>query len=282
MKILVTGAKGQLGTDVVNELKNRNITVMETDIGEMDITDITAVRGSMLSFRPDAIIHCAAYTLVDAAEENRELCSRINITGTENIAAVCHEIDAAMMYISTDYVFDGEGAEPWKPENACRPVNYYGETKRSGELAVMRLLDKFFIVRISWAFGKNGGNFVKTMLRLAKEKGSVSVVSDQFGAPTYTKDLSVLLADMIVSEKYGIYHAPNDGVCSWYEFALEIFKLSGLNIPVIPVTSEQYKSKAKRPKNSRLDKSKLRENGFDPLPDWKDALARFLSGMSDI
>lgn len=277
MKVLVTGVRGQLGYDVVNELKKRNHEAVGVDINEMDITDSDSVERVITKEKPDAVIHCAAYTAVDAAEENKELCLRVNAEGTENIAKACKKIDAKMIYISTDYVFDGEGERPWEPEDERAPLNVYGLSKYEGELAVEKYLEKYFIVRIAWVFGVNGNNFIKTMLKLGKTKDEISVVNDQIGSPTYTYDLARLLVDMAESNKYGKYHATNEGLCTWYEFACEIFKQANIEVKVKPVTSDMFPSKAKRPHNSRMEKIKLDENGFTRLPDWKDALSRYLS-----
>lgn len=277
MKVLVTGVRGQLGYDVVNELKKRNHEAVGVDINEMDITDSDSVERVITKEKPDAVIHCAAYTAVDAAEENKELCMRVNAEGTENIAKACKKIDAKMIYISTDYVFDGEGERPWEPEDERAPLNVYGLSKYEGELAVEKYLEKYFIVRIAWVFGVNGNNFIKTMLKLGKTKDEISVVNDQIGSPTYTYDLARLLVDMAESNKYGKYHATNEGLCTWYEFACEIFKQANIEVKVKPVTSDMFPSKAKRPHNSRMEKIKLDENGFTRLPDWKDALSRYLS-----
>lgn len=291
MKVFVTGVHGQLGHDVMEELAKREIIAIGSDISEvddsyseyapLDITDDKSVSGVLSGIRPDAVIHCAAWTSVDAAEddENRSKVHLVNSVGTENIAKACKALDCKMMYISTDYVFNGQGTEPWKPD--CKdyaPLNVYGKTKLEGEIAVSSLLDKYFIVRIAWVFGKNGNNFIKTMLRLSETHSELRVVNDQIGTPTYTYDLARLLVDMILTDKYGYYHATNEGgYISWYEFACEIFRQSGKDVKVIPVTTAEYgQSKAKRPFNSRLDKSKLTENGFIPLPDWKDALNRYL------
>ncbi|MEF9955017.1 MAG: dTDP-4-dehydrorhamnose reductase [Clostridium sp.] len=277
MRVLVTGAKGQLGTDVVNELNKRGIEAIGVDVQEMDITDASACRRVISEEKPDAVIHCAAYTAVDAAEDNVELCHRINAEGTRNIAEVCRDLDIKMMYISTDYVFNGTGETPWQPDDRREPLNVYGQAKYEGELAIEELLQKYFIVRIAWVFGVNGKNFVKTMLRLGKENRAVSVVDDQIGSPTYTYDLARLLVDMIQSEQYGRYHATNEGLCSWYEFAVEIFKQAGMSeVKVTPVDSSKFPSKAKRPSNSRISKDKLEENGFERLPAWQDALSRYL------
>ena len=276
MRILVTGVKGQLGHDVVNELNKRGHTPIGVDVEDMDITDAAAVEQEMKGGDLDAVIHCAAYTAVDAAEDNQELCMRVNAEGTRNIARICKELDVKMIYISTDYVFDGEGERPWEPDDARDPLNVYGESKYQGELAVEEYLEKYFIVRIAWVFGVNGKNFIKTMLRLAENQKEINVVNDQIGSPTYTYDLAVLLADMVETEKYGRYHATNEGLCTWYEFAQEIFKQAGVDVKVNPVTSEKFPAKAKRPHNSRMDKSKLTRNGFRLLPSWQDALKRYL------
>ncbi len=276
MKVLVTGVKGQLGYDVVNELNKKGHVAIGTDIEEMDITDAASVDKVIKENTPDAVIHCAAYTAVDAAEDNVELCRKINADGTQNIANVCKELDIKMIYISTDYVFDGEGERPWEPDDERTPLNVYGQTKYEGELAVQNTLDKFFIVRIAWVFGVNGKNFIKTMLNLGKTRDSLTVVNDQFGSPTYTYDLARLLVDMVETDKYGIYHATNEGICTWYEFACEIFRQAGMNVKVSPVLASEYPAKAKRPSNSRMSKEKLTENGFEKLPTWQDALGRYL------
>ena len=275
MKVFVTGAKGQLGHDVVNELEKRGHTAIGVDIEEMDITDKDAVKRVITQVSPEAVVHCAAYTAVDAAEEQVELCHRVNGLGTENMGEVCKELNCKLMYISTDYVFNGQGTRPWEPDDERAPLNVYGQTKYEGELAV-EALEKYFIVRIAWVFGVNGKNFIKTMLNLGKTRDHLTVVDDQVGSPTYTYDLARLLVDMIETEKYGRYHATNEGVCSWYEFACEIFKKAGIEITVSPVSSNEYPAKAKRPQNSRMDKSKLKEMGFKPLPTWQDALERYL------
>lgn len=299
MKVLVTGVCGQLGHDVMNELFKRGLEGIGTDIKleyseivdnspvttmpyvQMDITDKTQVIAVLSGIKPDAVIHCAAWTAVDLAEDedNHEKVYAINVLGTRYIAEVAKAIDAKMMYISTDYVFDGNGTEPWMPD--CKdyaPLNVYGDTKLKGEEAVSSILDRYFIIRIAWVFGINGNNFIKTMVKLGKKYPELRVVSDQIGTPTYTYDLARLLVDMIITDKYGYYHATNEGgYISWYDFATEIFRQAGIDIKVNPVTTEEYGvSKAKRPFNSRLDKSKLVENGFKPLPVWKDALKRYL------
>ena len=276
MKVLVTGVKGQLGYDVVNELEKRGHEAVGVDIQEMDITDANSVDQVIGEAAPDAVIHCAAYTAVDAAEDNVEICRKVNADGTQNIANKCKQLDIPMIYISTDYVFDGQGERPWLPDDDRAPLNVYGQTKYEGELAVQNTLDKYFIVRIAWVFGVNGKNFIKTMLNLGKTRDSLTVVNDQFGSPTYTYDLAKLLVDMVQTDKYGIYHATNEGICTWYEFACEIFKQAGLNVNVAPVTADQYPAKAKRPSNSRMSKDKLEENGFERLPSWQDALGRYL------
>ena len=275
MRVLVTGVKGQLGYDVMNELAGRGHEGIGVDIQEMDITDAASVEKVITEAAPDAVIHCAAYTAVDAAEDNVDLCRRVNAGGTENIARVCKALNCKMMYISTDYVFNGQGTRPWEPDDKREPLNVYGQTKYEGELAV-ETLEKFFLVRIAWVFGVNGKNFIKTMLNLGKTRDHLTVVADQIGSPTYTYDLARLLVDMIETDKYGRYHATNEGLCSWYEFACEIFKQAGMNVTVRPVTSDQYPAKAKRPMNSRMDKSKLDEMGFKRLPSWQDALGRYL------
>lgn len=277
MKVLVTGAKGQLGTDLMNELEKRGIESIGVDVQEMDITDREACMRVISESKADAVIHCAAYTAVDAAEDNVDLCRKINGEGTRNVALACQATGAKLMYISTDYVFDGQGTRPWEPDDSRSPLNVYGQTKYEGELAVEELVEKFFTVRIAWVFGVAGKNFIKTMLRLGKERGAVSVVDDQVGSPTYTYDLARLLVDMIQTDRYGRYHATNEGFCSWYEFACEIFRQAGMNeVKVTPVSSDQFPVKAVRPANSRMSKAKLEENGFEPLPTWQDALGRFL------
>ena len=299
MKIFVTGVGGQLGHDVMNELAKRGHEGIGSDIAprysgmedgtavcampyvQLDITDEKAVGQTISEAAPDAVIHCAAWTAVDAAEEaeNVPKVRAINADGTRNIAAACRGLDCRMMYISTDYVFDGQGTEPWKPDcTAYAPLNVYGQTKLEGEMAVRAMLEKYFIVRIAWVFGRNGKNFVKTMLNVGRTHESVRVVNDQIGTPTYTYDLARLLVDMIETEKYGCYHATNEGgYISWYDFCREIYRQAGLKTEVIPVTTAEYGlSRAARPFNSRLDKTKLVENGFTPLPDWRDALERYL------
>lgn len=286
MRVLVTGVKGQLGYDVVNELNKRNHEAIGVDVEEMDVTDEAAVYRVIGEAKPDAVVHCAAWTAVDAAEDpdNYDKVMKINALGTEYVARACKTLDAKMTYISTDYVFDGRGDEPWEPE--CKdyaPLNVYGESKLLGEKAVAGLSDKFFIVRIAWVFGKNGNNFIKTMLKLSETRDVLRVVSDQIGTPTYTRDLARLLVDMIETEKYGYYHATNEGgYVSWADFAKEIFLQAGKSTRVIPVTTAEYGlSKARRPFNSRLDKSKLVASGFTPLPSWQDALKRYLAELNE-
>lgn len=280
MRVLVTGYKGQLGYDLVNELEKRGHEAVGVDIEEMDITDRASVEKVIPEANAEAVIHCAAYTAVDAAEENQELCRKINAQGTRNIAEVCRKLNLKMMYISTDYVFDGQGERPWEPDDHRDPLNVYGQTKYEGELAVEELVRKFFIVRIAWVFGVNGKNFIKTMLRIGEQNGKVSVVNDQVGSPTYTYDLARLLVDMVGTDHYGRYHATNEGICSWYEFAAEIFRQAGMDqVEVTPVTSADFPAKAKRPSNSRMSKDKLDENGFERLPSWQDALGRYLKAI---
>ena len=299
MKFFVTGVCGQLGHDVMNELAKRGHIGIGSDVQErysgvmdgssvtdmpyvsLDITDAEAVKKALQKAKPDAVIHCAAWTAVDMAEDDDkvEKVRAVNAGGTRNIAEVCKELDCKMTYISTDYVFDGQGEKPWEPDcKDYKPLNVYGQTKLDGELAVSELLEKYFIVRIAWVFGKNGNNFIKTMLKVGKDRDEVRVVSDQIGTPTYTYDLARLLVDMNETEKYGYYHATNEGgYISWYDFTCEIFKQAGYKTKVTPVTTQEYGlSKATRPFNSRLDKSKLVANGFEPLPTWQDALARYL------
>ena len=289
MKLLVTGAAGQLGHDIINEAENRGYKVTGTDLGDrwpglqMDITDAEAVTQVIREIQPDIVYHCAAWTAVDAAEDNQETVFRVNAQGTRNIANACKDTGCRMVYISTDYVFDGQGTEPWQPD--CKdyaPLNVYGRSKLAGEEAVAGILDKYFIVRIAWVFGSNGNNFVRTMLNIARKYDTLRVVNDQIGTPTYTRDLAELLVDMGETERYGYYHATNEGgYISWYDFACEIFRQAGYCTTVIPVTTEEYGlSKAARPANSRLDKSKLTEMGFKRLPDWKDALKRYLEELS--
>ena len=281
MKVLVTGVTGQLGHDVALELSRRGVEYRGVGSKDMDLTDEASVQQVVSSYRPDAIIHCAAYTAVDKAEEEHELCRKVNVDGTLALAQAAEEIGAKMVYISTDYVFDGRGNLPFAVDDEKVPCNMYGVSKLFGEQAVFMVMKKYFIVRISWVFGKNGNNFVKTMLRLGKDREEISVVSDQWGSPTYTKDLAPLLCDMIETEKYGIYHATNEGVTNWAAFAMEIFKDAGLPCKVRPIASEDYPTKATRPKNSRLSKKSLDEAGFSRLPTWQDALGRYLKEIGN-
>lgn len=282
MKIIVTGSKGQLGTDVVSELIKNGIEPIGADLPELDITDFDAVESFVSQSGADAVIHCAAFTNVDIAETDKEICKKVNVEGTLNIARSCAKYGIKLLYISTDYVFSGEGETPFETDSITMPCNYYGESKLAGEKAVIENCEKYFIVRISWVFGENGKNFVKTMLRLSKERDEITVVCDQVGSPTYTKDLSKLICDMVLTEKYGIYHATNEGFCSWAEFAAKIMELSGAKTKIIPVTSSEYKSVAKRPANSRLSKSSLEINGFERLPYWQNALERFLNNINTL
>ena len=304
MKVFVTGVAGQLGHDVMNELSKRGYEGVGTDLApeysgvqdnspvtkmpyvSLDITDASAVEATIKEVNPDVIIHCAAWTAVDMAEDDDkvEKVRAINAGGTQNIANVAKELDAKMVYISTDYVFDGQGVQPWEPDcKDYKPLNVYGQTKLEGELAVANTLDKYFIVRIAWVFGLNGKNFIKTMLNVGKTHDTVKVVNDQIGTPTCTYDLARLLVDMVETDKYGYYHATNEGgYISWYDFTKEIYRQAGLDTKVLPVTTAEYGlSKAARPFNSRLDKSKLVENGFTPLPTWQDALSRYLKEIKE-
>lgn len=276
MKVLVTGATGQLGWDVVKELKKRNIECCGTGSKELDITDRDAVIRFIGDYHPDAVIHCAAYTAVDRAEDEPGKCRDVNVNGTAYIAEACRAIDAKMVYISTDYVFGDDGDKPHEVDDPVHPLNVYGRTKWEGEEAVRRTLQKYFIVRISWVFGEHGNNFVKTMLRLGQTHKEISVVADQFGAPTYTADLASLLCDMIETAKYGTYHACNSGCCSWAEFAEEIFKAAHMDVKVRPIRTEEYFTKAERPKNSKLSMKSLKHNGFLGMKDWDTAIRDFL------
>lgn len=279
MKILVTGAAGQLGYDVCRELARRGIEHKGIDRQNLDICDRAAVEEYLTAYEPDAVIHCAAYTAVDKAEDEPELCFVVNAGGTQNLAELCKQLDCKLLYISTDYVFDGSGEQFYEVDAIAEPVNIYGKSKLAGELAIKKCLTKYFIVRTSWMFGSRGNNFVRTMLRLAETHSEVGVVCDQVGSPTYTVDLAKLLVDMVGTEKYGIYHATNDGVCSWAEFAEEIFRQTGKDVWVRHLTTAEYPAKAKRPLNSRLALDSLKKAGFVDLPDWRDALARFIEEM---
>lgn len=277
MKILVTGVGGQLGYDVCKVLDARRIENKGVDLADFDITDAKVTREYITSYHPDAVIHCSAWTAVDKAEDELETVRAVNTEGARNIAVACKEIGAKMLYISTDYVFPGTGDRFYEPDDPTGPLGAYGATKLGGELAVKELLDRYFIVRISWVFGKNGNNFVKTMLRLAETRDELNVVCDQVGSPTYTADLAPLLCDMIVTEKYGTYHATNEGICSWADFAEEIFRLAGKQVKVHHIPTSEYTTRALRPLNSRMSKDKLEQAGFARLPQWKDALRRYLT-----
>lgn len=276
MKLLVTGVKGQLGYDVCKVLSARGIEHRGVDIEDFDITNVQATHDYIAAYRPDGVIHCSAWTAVDRAEDELEKVRAVNAEGPRNIASVCKEIGAKLVYISTDYVFPGTGDRFYEPDDPTGPLGAYGVTKLEGERAVQALLERYFIVRVSWVFGKNGSNFIKTMLRLAETKSELNVVCDQIGSPTYTADLAPLLCDMVESEKYGVYHATNEGICSWAEFAEEIFRLSGKDVKVNPVPTSEYPTRAVRPLNSRMSKAKLEAMGFSRLPDWHDALVRYL------
>ncbi|MEH7299382.1 dTDP-4-dehydrorhamnose reductase [Neobacillus drentensis] len=279
MKILVTGYTGQLGYDVVLEGQTRGFEMIGIGSKDLDITDKSAVYNFVKELNPDAIIHCAAYTAVDKAEDDKETCWNVNVNGTEYLAKAAKETNAKFMYISTDYVFDGEGTIPFQETDQANPVGYYGKTKYEAEKLVQSLLTEWFIVRISWVFGLNGNNFVKTMLRLAETRNELNVVGDQIGSPTNTFDLSKLLIDMIQTNKYGIYHATNEGYCSWAEFAQELFHLSEDTVKVNSISTEEYPTRAVRPKNSRISKQKLVDNGFMPLQSWQDSLKRYLYAL---
>lgn len=279
MKVLVTGYTGQLGFDVVREGFERGFEMMGIGSNELNITDEQSVSQFVKEMKPDAIIHCAAYTAVDKAEDDKVNCWNVNVNGSKYLAIAAKEINAKFMYISTDYVFDGLGEDPFVETEVPNPVGYYGLTKHEGEKVIQSLLSEWFIVRISWVFGQNGNNFVKTMLRLAETRNKLSVVGDQVGSPTNTFDLSRLLLNMIQTNRYGIYHATNEGFCSWSEFAKEIFRLSEKNVVVHSITTEEYPARAVRPKNSRLSKRKLVESGFEPLPKWQDSLAHYIDAL---
>jgi dTDP-4-dehydrorhamnose reductase len=279
MKILVTGYSGQLGYDVVREGLNRGLDMIGVSSKELDIADELAVSQFVKELKPDAIIHCAAYTAVDKAEDDKEACWRVNVEGTLFLAKAAKEHNAKVLYISTDYVFNGQGEVPFTEEDPTAPIGYYGQTKFEGEQVIQSLLDEWFVVRISWVFGINGNNFVKTMLRLAETREELNVVGDQVGSPTYTFDIARLLIDMIQSDKYGVYHVSNEGFCSWAEFAQEIFKQAEKNVKVHSITTEEYPTRAVRPKNSRMSKQKLVDNGFEPLPHWREALHHYLKQL---
>lgn len=276
MKVLVTGANGQLGYDVVKELQKQNIECCGATRQDFDIVDFNATEKFITNYKPDVVIHCAAYTSVDKAEDEQGLCYLVNASATENIAGICKKINAKMLYISTDYVFDGTKNGFYEVDDKPNPINVYGKTKLLGEQAVQKILDKYFIVRISWVFGEHGNNFVKTMLRLGKERKEISVVADQYGSPTYTVDLAPLLIEMIQTEKYGIYHATNEGVCTWTELAEEIFTIAGMDVKVNHITTAEYPTRAKRPMNSRLSKKSLSINGFRVLTNWQSAVKKYI------
>jgi dTDP-4-dehydrorhamnose reductase len=279
MKILVTGYNGQLGYDVVRVGKEKGFEMIGTGRSELDITSKQSVHDFVLNLKPDAIIHCAAYTAVDKAEDDQDTCWSVNVDGTKYLAAAAKKVNAKFMYISTDYVFDGKGTTPFKETDTPNPVGYYGLTKYEGEKVVQSLLEEWYIIRISWVFGINGNNFIKTMLRLGESRDQLTVVNDQFGSPTYTLDLAKLLIEMIQTEKYGIYHASNEGFTTWADFAKEVFSQAGLTVNVEGIPTDEYPTRAVRPKNSRMSKQKLVDNGFSPLPTWQDALQRYLDEL---
>ena len=276
MKVLVTGVKGQLGYDVVKDLEKRGHQPIGVDRDEMDLMDNEAIRTFIMDLKPEAIIHCAAYTAVDKAEEEVETCYQINAESVKVISECAKELDVKLIYISTDYVFDGTKEGEYVETDLPNPINVYGASKLKGEEYVQTLLEKYYIVRISWVFGVNGNNFIKTMRRLGSERDELNIINDQVGSPTYTADLAPLLVDMMETDKYGIYHATNEETCSWYEFANEIFKQSGIEVKTNPITTDQYPTAAKRPMNSRMSKAKLKANGFNLLPTWQEALAHYL------
>ena len=276
MKVLVTGVKGQLGFDVCNELTKRGIENKGIDRNDCDITDEQSVHNYIKNYAPDVVVHCAAYTAVDKAEDEKEICYNVNVNGTKYIAHICKEINAKMVYISTDYVFEGTGDKAYEVQDKISPNNTYGLTKYQGEEEVRNILDKYFIIRISWVFGINGNNFINTMVKLGETRSELNVVADQIGSPTYTHDLAPLICDMIETEKYGIYHATNEGYCSWADFAEYIFSVTGQKVIVHHIKSEEYPTKASRPKNSRLSKAGLDKAGFKRLPEWKDAVKRYI------
>lgn len=279
MKVLVTGAKGQLGHDVIKRLNEAGLEAIGSGREDFDLTKGEEVSDYLNKIKPDAVIHCAAYTAVDKAESDRECCYIVNALGAENIARACREIKAKLLYVSTDYVFDGKGENAFEIYDTPNPINYYGHSKYIGEQMIREYLQSYFIVRTSWVFGTNGNNFIKTMLKLEKEKNELNVVSDQIGSPTFSADLAKLIVEMIKTNKYGVYHATNEGFCSWYDFACAIFRMTKCDVKVNPVTSEQYVTAAKRPKNSRLSKKALEENGLEKLPPWEDALRRYLNEL---
>jgi dTDP-4-dehydrorhamnose reductase len=280
VKILVTGCTGQLGYDVIKQGLKLGLNMIGVGSKDLDITNQEKVSVFVTKLKPDAIIHCAAYTAVDKCEDDRNICWNVNVGGTENLAKAAKNIDANFLYISTDYVFNGEGVAPFKETDEPQPIGYYGLTKYEGEQVIQQLLENWFIVRVSWVFGINGNNFVKTMLRLAETQNELNIVNDQVGSPTYTTDLAHLLIDLIQSDKYGIYHASNEGFCSWAEFAKEIFKQNNVVVNVNSISSEEFPTRAARPKNSRMSKQKLVDNGFTPLPNWQDAINRYLKELT--
>lgn len=280
MRVIVTGASGQLGYDIIKQLNKNGDEAFAADLPEVDVTDEACVEAFFESVKPDAVIHCAAYTNVDGAETDKELCRKINYNGSLNVAEAAEKHGAKMVYISTDYVFDGKGDEPFETDSPKAPCNHYGLTKLEGEIAALEKCSRCFAVRISWVFGINGKNFVKTMLRLAKEREELTVVCDQIGSPTYTPDLSRLICEMIKTEKYGVYHATNENFCSWADFASVIMKTAGEKTRIIPVASSEYKTVAVRPLNSRMSKKSLDDAGFERLPSWQDALGRFIKELS--
>lgn len=282
MKVLVTGSNGQLGHDVIKEFNNRNIICKGVDKETLDITNEKDLKKYIERYNPDVVIHCAAYTAVDLAEDDKDTCYRVNVLGTKYISEVCRKINAKLIYISTDYVFDGNGIIPFEVTDDLNPINYYGKTKYEGEKFVISNVKKHYILRISWVFGINGNNFVKTMIKLSELKDSITVIDDQIGSPTSTKDLSKLIFDMAKSEHYGTYHATNEGYCSWYEFAKEIFNIMNINVKILPTTTKEYLTKANRPLNSRLSKKSLDAVGFKRLPSWQDSLKQYLQTMNKV
>ncbi|PIC77119.1 dTDP-4-dehydrorhamnose reductase [Sporosarcina sp. P19] len=281
MKIVVTGYTGQLGFDVVRQGLKLGLDMVGIGSGELDIQNEAEVSYFINNIKPDAIIHCAAYTAVDKAEDDKEQCWNVNVAGTKNIAEAARSINAKLLYISTDYVLDGQGNSEFKEVDVPNPVGYYGLTKYEGEKIVKNIVDEWFVVRISWVFGVNGNNFVKTMLKLAETRNELNVVGDQVGSPTYTSDLATLLIDMIQSDKYGVYHASNEGFCTWAEFAQEVFRQANKEVKVNSITTEEYPTRAVRPKNSRMSKQKLLDSGFEPLPKWQDAVTRYIHEISE-
>ena len=275
----MTGVNGQLGHDVVKKLEELGIEAIGVDKEDFDLTEKAQTLEFIANTKPDVVVHCAAYTAVDQAEEDKQICYAVNAEGTRNIAEACKAIDAKLVYISTDYVFDGEGTEPQSEDKPTKPINYYGYSKEQGELIVKEVVDKYFIIRTSWVYGSNGYNFVRTMLKLAQSRTELNVINDQIGAPTYTPDLAALICDMLQTTKYGIYHGVNEGCCSWYDFAVAIFEKAGISITVNPIPTSEYPTKAKRPLNSRLSKDNLDKSGFNRLPQWQDALDRYLQEL---